>query len=160
MSAELAGAFREVMAGVATPVAVVPTSAHGRAHGTTVSAFTSLSLAPPMVLVALDEWSDLLRSLATGGPLGVNVLGSRQSALAAAFARKGADKFSGVSWSLDDGAPRLTGNAGWLGCSVTAFVPGGDHVIVLAEVRRAEPGTGEPLTYHARTFGTHVAAVA
>jgi hypothetical protein len=25
-------------------------------------------------------------------------------------------------------------------------------------VLRADPGTGEPLTYHARTFGTHVAA--
>jgi flavin reductase (DIM6/NTAB) family NADH-FMN oxidoreductase RutF len=160
MSAELADAFREVMANVCTPVAVVTTTASGRPHGTTVSAFSSLSLTPPMVLVALDEGSELLRSLSTGGPLGVNVLGSGQSALAAAFARKGTEKFSGVSWSLDGRAPRLTRSAGWLGCTVTAFVPGGDHVIVLAEVRRAEPGTGEPLTYHARTFGTHVAAVA
>jgi hypothetical protein len=41
---------------------------------------------------------------------------------------------------------------------VSGLVVGGDHVIVLAEVHRAEPGAGEPLTYHARTFGTHVAA--
>jgi len=47
---------------------------------------------------------------------------------------------------------------GRLGCTVSGLVLGGDHVIVLAEVLRAEPGAGEPLTYHARTFGTHVAA--
>jgi flavin reductase (DIM6/NTAB) family NADH-FMN oxidoreductase RutF len=154
----LAGTFREVMAGVCTPVAVVTTVSGGEPYGTTVSAFTSLSLTPPMVMVALDERSELLRRLSAGSPLGVNVLRSGQSTLARVFARKGADKFSGVTWDLDAGAPRLGGGAGWLGCSVSGLVVGGDHVIVLAEVHRAEPGTGEPLTYHARTFGTHVAA--
>jgi flavin reductase (DIM6/NTAB) family NADH-FMN oxidoreductase RutF len=112
-----------------------------------------------MVMVALDERSELLRRLVVGSPLGVNVLRSGQSALARVFARKGTDKFSGVAWDLDAGAPRLDGSAGWLGCSVARLVAGGDHVIVLAEVLRADPGAGEPLTYHARTFGTHVAAV-
>ena len=62
-----------------------------------------------------------------------------------------------MPWVLDSGAPRLRGGGGWLGCTVADLVRGGDHVIVLAEVLRADPGTGEPLTYHARTFGTHVA---
>jgi flavin reductase (DIM6/NTAB) family NADH-FMN oxidoreductase RutF len=156
--AVLAGTFREVMAGVCTPVAVVTTMAESGPYGTTVSAFSSLSLSPPMVMVALDERSELLRLLAVGSPLGVNVLRSGQSALARVFARKGPDKFSGVAWDLDAGAPRLDGGAGWLGGSVSRLVAGGDHVIVLAEVLRADPGNGEPLTYHARTFGTHVAA--
>ena len=156
-AAGLADGFREVMAGVATPVAVVTTLADGRPHGTTVSAFASLSLAPPMVMVALDERSELLRRLSTGGPLGLTVLAGGESALAHAFARKGGDKFAGVPWVLDSGAPRLRGGGGWLGCTVADLVRGGDHVIVLAEVLRADPGTGEPLTYHARTFGTHVA---
>lgn len=153
----LADEFREVMAGVATPVAVVSTLAGDRPHATTVSAFASLSLAPPMVMVALDERSDLLRRLAVGSPLGLTVLAVGESALAHAFARKGDDKFAGVPWELDTGAPRVRSAGGWLGCTVTSLVPGGDHVIVLGEVRRAAPGTGEPLTYHARTFGTHVA---
>ena len=97
----LADDFREVMAGVATPVAVVTTLAAGRPHGTTVSAFTSLSLAPPMVMVALDERSDLLRQLSVGSPLGLNVLAGGESALALAFARKGEDKFAGVEWVPD-----------------------------------------------------------
>jgi flavin reductase (DIM6/NTAB) family NADH-FMN oxidoreductase RutF len=153
-----ADAFREVMAGVPTPVSVVTTLRDGRPHGTTVSAFASLSMAPPMVLVALDRGSELLARLAIGQPFGVNVLGADQAGLAAAFARKGADKFAGVDWRADGGAPRLLGSPGWLACTVAQLVDGGDHVVVLGDVVRADAAGGPPLTYHARTFGTHVAA--
>ena len=44
-----------------------------------------------------------------------------------------------------------------LACRVTQLVEGGDHVIVLGEVGRAATAAGPPLTYHARTFGTHAA---
>jgi flavin reductase (DIM6/NTAB) family NADH-FMN oxidoreductase RutF len=152
-----AESFREVMAGVPTPVTVVTTLVDDRPHGTTVSAFASLSMAPPMLLVALDRGSDLLARLAIGQPFGVNVLGADQAGLAAAFARKG-DKFAGVEWRADDGAPRLLGSPGWLACTVAQLVDGGDHVVVLGDVVRADAAGGPPLTYHARTFGTHVAA--
>jgi len=42
------------MGSVCTPVSVVTSYDSTRPHGTTVSAFCSLSLTPPMVLVALD----------------------------------------------------------------------------------------------------------
>ena len=90
MTAPLAEEFRAVMAGVATPVSVVTTLTDGRPHGTTVSAFASLSMDPPMVLVSLDRGSGLLARLAVGGVFGVNVLGRDQAPLALAFARKGA----------------------------------------------------------------------
>jgi flavin reductase (DIM6/NTAB) family NADH-FMN oxidoreductase RutF len=147
--------FRAVMAGVATPVSVVTTLTDGSPHGTTVSAFASLSLTPPMVLVSLDRGSELLARLRSGSVFGVNVLGSDQAALALAFARKGSDKFTGVDWVADAGAPRLTGSSGWLACTVTQLVQGGDHVIVLGAVQRAATTAAAPLTYHARTFGTH-----
>jgi hypothetical protein len=51
--------FREAMAGVPTPVTVATSMAGGLPHGTTVSAFATLSMAPPMVLVSLDRGSDL-----------------------------------------------------------------------------------------------------
>ena len=154
----LADSFREVMAGVATPVTVVTSLRAAAPHGTSVSAFASLSLDPPMVLAALDRGSDLLARLAVGQPFGVNVLGAHQAGLAAAFARKGPDKFAGVRWTEDSGAPRLTGSPGWLACTVAQLVDGGDHVVVLGDVVRAVAGDGQPLTYHARTFGTHAAA--
>ncbi|MCW2694929.1 MAG: putative oxidoreductase [Modestobacter sp.] len=156
--ATLADRFREVMAGVATPVSVVTSMADGLPHGTTVSAFASLSMDPPMVLVSLDRGSDLLALVRESGRFGVNVLGSTQSALALAFARKGGTgKFNGVRWEVHDDLPRLPGAPGWLACDVATLVEGGDHVVALGTVVAAETLDGLPLTYHGRVFGTHAA---
>ncbi|TQN42083.1 flavin reductase (DIM6/NTAB) family NADH-FMN oxidoreductase RutF [Blastococcus colisei] len=150
--------FREVMAGVPTPVSVVTSLDGDRPHGTTVSAFVSLSMAPPMVLVALDRGSDLLAVVGRTDRFGLNILGSDQAALATAFARKGGSlKFAGVPWETADGVPRLLGARGFLGCTVAQPVDGGDHVVLLGDVRVADPGSGRPLTYYSRDFGTHVA---
>jgi flavin reductase (DIM6/NTAB) family NADH-FMN oxidoreductase RutF len=154
----VAEAFREVMAGVATPVSVVTTLSGGRPHGTTVSAFTSLSMSPPMVLVSLDRRSQLLARLGEGGAFGLNVLGHGQADLALRFARSGADGFEDVAWRAEAGAARLLGSPGWLACRVARLVDGGDHVVVLGDVLVADGVEGAPLTYHARTFGTHAAA--
>lgn len=151
-------AFREVMAGVATPVTVVTAMDGGLPHGTTVSAFASLSMNPPMVLAALDRGSALLALIRSSRRFGVNVLGSTQSALALAFGRKGGvGKFNGVAWDVHSGIPRLPGAPGWLACEVAELVDGGDHVIALGNVTAAETLSGDPLTYHARIFGTHAA---
>ncbi|HTR94598.1 MAG TPA: flavin reductase family protein [Trebonia sp.] len=151
------GTFRAVMATVCTPVSVVTAMAGDRPHGSTVSAFASLSLCPPMVLVSLDVASDLLRHLRASGAFGLNILHDGQAALAAAFARKGDDKFDGVSWVLQAGVPRLDGCAGWLGCTVDRLVDGGDHVVAFGRVIDAGHAAASPLTYHQRQFGTHQA---
>ncbi|MFC4004129.1 flavin reductase family protein [Prauserella oleivorans] len=157
-SPSLTEEFREVMAGVCTPVSVVTTIEGTRPHGTTVSAFASLSMTPPMVLVALDRGSELLALLGATGRFGVNVLGSAQADLAVRFAGKGKAKFDGVPWTLAHGVPRLSRVPGWLACTVDKFVEGGDHVIALGLVVAAERRAGPPLTYHARSFGTHTTA--
>jgi flavin reductase (DIM6/NTAB) family NADH-FMN oxidoreductase RutF len=143
------------MATVCTPVSVVTAMAGDRPHGSTVSAFASLSLNPPMVLVSLDLGSDLLRHIRASGAFGLNVLHDGQAALAASFARKGDDKFDGVNWVLQAGVPRLDGCAGWLGCTVERLVDGGDHVVAFARVIDAGHEAAAPLTYHLRQFGTH-----
>ena len=155
----LRDAFREAMAGVTTPVTVVTSIADGGPHGTTVSAFASLSVDPPMVLLALDQHSQLLEVITASRRLGVNVLGAGQSALATTFAKKGAVKsISDVTtWELDHHVPRLPGAAGWLACEVVDLVKGGDHVIVLGAVVAAETTDGLPLTYLRRRYGTHAA---
>lgn len=147
--------FKEVMSNVCTPVSVVTTVVDGRAHGTTVSAFASLSMSPPMVLVALDERSDLLTTVQRTRRFGVNVLASEQAGLASKFASKGADKFDGVAWAENDGLPRLNGAHGWLACEVIDLITGGDHVVVIGSVIVAEATDSSPLTYYQRGFGTH-----
>lgn len=152
----LSATFREVMAGVCTPVAVVTTLDGVTPHGTTVSAFNSLSMDPPMMLVSLARMSNLLSAVRRTRRFGVNILSHDQSALAGAFAVKGASRFDGVSWTLDDGLPRLDGGAGWVTCTVQKFIDGGDHVVLLGVVIDADPRHHlAPLTYHRRTFGTH-----
>jgi flavin reductase (DIM6/NTAB) family NADH-FMN oxidoreductase RutF len=59
--------FRSALASVCTPVAVVTSRYGGRAHGTTVSAFCSLSLEPPLVVVSLDRSSELLAMVVRAG---------------------------------------------------------------------------------------------
>ena len=152
-----AATFRAVMATVCTPVSVVTTMAGDRPHGSTVSAFAALSLNPPMVLVSLDLGSDLLRHICGSRTFGLNVLHTGQAALAAAFARKGDDKFDGVDWMLEVGVPRLPGCAGWVACSVEQLVPAGDHLVVFGRVVGAGHEAAPPLTYHQRRFGTHEA---
>ena len=106
--------FRDTLARVPTPVTVVTSHIDRRPHGTTVSAFSSLSLEPPMILVSLDQNSDLLKIIQESGRFGVNVLASGQQSLATTFARKGADKFADVAWYMDHGAPGSPARAsGW-----------------------------------------------
>ena len=156
--APLQSVFREVMAAVCTPVSVVTAIADGLPHGTTVSAFASLSMEPPMVLVSLDRSSELLGMIREQGRFGVNVLSSSQSTVALKFARKGGvGKFAGVRWDVEAGVPRLPDAGGFLACEVTDLVDGGDHVVVLGLVQAADTVSGPPLTYHGRVFGTHAA---
>lgn len=146
-------AFSETFSQVPGAVSVVSTYAEdGRPHGTTVSAFSSLSAEPPLVMVALDRSSDLLKELQTSMKFGINVLAAGQEDVGRGCARKGEDKFKGVSWEDDDDLPRIHGTAAWIACEVQEFMPGGDHLIVVGLVKRCEALEEAPLLYHNRTF--------
>jgi flavin reductase (DIM6/NTAB) family NADH-FMN oxidoreductase RutF len=150
-----ADAFRAALGSVCTPVAVVTSCHDGRPHGTTVSAFCSVSLEPPLVLVALDRGSSLLATIRAAGAYGVNVLDHGQRDLAGRFAsRRHADRFAGVAWAADAGLPRLEGSSAWLACSVHELVGSGDHVLAIGAVQAAERTGGAPLLYRERAFGT------
>jgi flavin reductase (DIM6/NTAB) family NADH-FMN oxidoreductase RutF len=147
--------FRAVMGSVCTPVSVVTTFDNARPHGTTVSAFCSLSLTPPMVLVALDEGSALLQVVRGSSRFGVNVLSHEQGAIAGRFATKGDDKFRDVAWESRSDVPHIMDSACWFACDVEQLVPGGDHTIVIGRVIETDHVDLPPLTYHRRGFGTH-----
>ncbi|GIH14458.1 flavin reductase family protein [Rugosimonospora africana] len=151
--------FLAVMAEVCSPVTVVTSIEDGQPRGSTVSSFASLSLRPPMVVVALGESSKLLAGLRRTRRFGVNILASDQDGVARRFAGRGGDKFRDVSWTETDGLPRLHDAIGWIVCRVDAFVAGGDHVLVPGVVERAVAEPGAPLAYHRRTYGTHSESV-
>ncbi|GAB84042.1 flavin reductase family protein [Gordonia rubripertincta] len=151
----LQASFRDAMAHVCSPVAVVTAFDGDRPHGTTVSAFMSLSMEPPMVTIALDQNSELLGVIRAHGNFAVNVLGAHQSDVALAFARKGHDKFDGIGWATTQTLPALNGAAIWMSCAAERFVTGGDHTIIVGAVRHVIREESPPLTYHGRIFGTH-----
>lgn len=150
--------FRDVMAHVPSPVAVVTTYLDGHPHGTTVSAFMSLSVEPPRLLLSLDNRSRLLAQLHLGATAGVNILTAGQTDLATHFARKDKDP-SVVAWEhTDGGPPRLAGAHSWLALTVSELITTGDHTLVVGGVDSAYPSPEAPLVYWQRTFGTHTAA--
>ena len=148
-------AFKDAMSQLAAAVAIVTTGSATDPHGTTVSAFMSLSLDPPMVLVSLDQRSSLLALLAEGASIGINVLSTEQNVLARRFATKGVDRFAGVEWQMADGAPQLAGNHTWVAGRVAQMIAAGDHVLVLVDVAATDVNTNCPLLYWQREFGTH-----
>lgn len=142
------------MAHVAAPVTVITTWINDEPHGTTVSAFSSLSVTPPMVIVSLDNRGTMVDRLREAGVMGINVLAPDQSDLAIRFATKVPDRFAGVDWELDLGAPRLSRITSWLYCDKLQFEPGGDHTVVLGSVARTEVLQDDALIYFRRTFGS------
>jgi flavin reductase (DIM6/NTAB) family NADH-FMN oxidoreductase RutF len=148
-------AFRDLMAGVCTPVTVVTTDGADGPHGATVSSFAALSLHPPLVTVALDRRSALLARILASGRFGVNVLASADDDLAVLFASRRADRFARVAWTRSRGLPRLDWAAGWAACELERAVEGGDHRLLIGLVTAAESTQRSPLVYGYRTFGTH-----
>jgi flavin reductase (DIM6/NTAB) family NADH-FMN oxidoreductase RutF len=149
--------FRDLMAGVCSPVTVVTTAAaDGTPHGATVSSFASLSLDPPLVSVAFARDSRLLGRIQSAGRFGVNILGQDQDDLAVRFARRAGDRFAVTPWFAEDGLPRLADAPGWMTCDLCQTVQAGDHLLLFGQVCSASTRPGlPPLVYAHRTFGTH-----
>jgi flavin reductase (DIM6/NTAB) family NADH-FMN oxidoreductase RutF len=144
--------FREALAAVAAPVAVVTSFDGERPHGTTVSAFCSLSLEPPLVLVSLARGSRLLREIRRTRRLCINVLAAGQEDLALRFARRDSDKFAGLAWLEKHGLPVLPGCRSWVTAAVQCVVAAGDHMTISALIFDAQVNEAAPMLYHARSF--------
>ncbi len=153
--------FRRACGLWGTGVSIVTTcDAEGRPFGLTMNAVSSLSLAPPMLLVCVDRGSDTLAPMTQSRVFCVNVLAREQEALSNRFAKKGQDKFSDVAFTPGStGAPVLAGTLVSFECAVQHIYEGGDHQIFCGEVRAVHADRsqdGQPLLY----FGGKYAAVA
>jgi flavin reductase (DIM6/NTAB) family NADH-FMN oxidoreductase RutF len=144
--------YRDVFGSVPTPVAVVTTMRAGRPHGTTVSAFCSLSLDPPLVLVSLARGSRLLREIRRTRRLCINVLAAGQEDLALRFARTDSHKFAGLAWLEKHGLPVVPGCRSWVTAAVQRVLVAGDHMTISALIFDAQVNEAAPMLYHARSF--------
>ncbi len=143
--------FRSVLGRFASGVTVVTTRDDaGRDHGMTVSAFASLSLSPPLVLVCIDRQASIHGILAQAEWLAVNVLSAGQEPLSRRFSHLDAEaRFEGVGFTrAPRGAAVLDDVLAFLECRVVQRLDGGDHTIVVAEVESADARDGKPLLYY------------
>jgi len=145
--------FREAMRHFASGVTVVTTIFDDRPVGITVSAFSSLSLEPPLVLICIDRRAESHGAIAAAGVFAVNILKQDQAHLSRLFASRNANKFASVSYDLSDlGLPILQDALTTLECRVAEAVAGGDHTIYIGEVLDAHVNSGQPLIYYESAY--------
>jgi flavin reductase (DIM6/NTAB) family NADH-FMN oxidoreductase RutF len=151
--------FKDMMSTVAASVTVVTAVSDGEPIGITVSAFTSVSVDPPIVLVCIDKAAGSLQAyLATDG-FTVNLLPATASKESTLFATKGSERFDAVSWSdpsVSGAGPVLDVAFGSFECTTIERLEMGDHWVIFGRVD-AGGRTDElasPLLYYTRAYAS------
>ncbi|MDI3316781.1 MAG: flavin reductase family protein [Bacillota bacterium] len=144
-------AQRRAMGHFATGVAVltVPSSV-GEPRGITVNSLTSLSLDPPLILVAIDRRSPLHRALAEAGHFALGILRHDQEAISRHFASQpGGLLRPGDLEAGPHGLPLVAEALATLICRRVQSFPGGDHTIFVGQIEEARtaPEEADPLLY-------------
>jgi flavin reductase (DIM6/NTAB) family NADH-FMN oxidoreductase RutF len=141
--------FRLALSRFVSGVTVVTISGKdGRPAGITVSAFSSVSLEPPLVLACIDKRASVHDYLIEGKHFAVNVLAEDQEHLSRRFAAKDPERFYDASYTAGAfGAPLLDGALAYIECRVVHAYPGGDHTIIVGEVESASVIEHKPLAY-------------
>jgi flavin reductase ActVB len=136
-------AFRAALSLWASGVAIVTTlDAPGRQWGFTASAFSSVSLEPPLVLVCLSADADCHEAFVSSETFAVNILRGHHRQLALRFAAKSADKFNGTPFLGRTHSPPILADAlAVLECERRDVITAGDHTILIGAVLRASCDT-------------------
>ena len=142
--------FRSVLGRFASGVTVVTTRGPDETdQGMTVSAFCSVSLDPPLVLICIEKNASVHRALTASDRFVVNILAVNQEQLARRFSIIDIDRFEGVGYSRSQhGIAILDDVLGVVECTRHAMYDGGDHTIILGEVEAAHVTSGSPLLYY------------
>ncbi len=148
--------FRKVMGQVPTCVTVVTAIVDDQPQAMVIGSFVSVSLDPPLAgffcTTTSHSWSQLKRA----DSLGVNVLGADQIDVSNGFMREPDERFDGVDWSLDNGAPRIAGTSAWIRLTPHQVIDAGDHEFALCNVvDMAIPETAtEPVIFYGGSYRT------
>ena len=132
-------AFRAALSLWASGVAIVTTlDVAGLRWGFTASAFSSVSIEPPLVLVCLSADADCHEAFVSSETFAVNILREHHRQLALRFAAKSADKFNGAPFLGHTHSPPILADAlAVLECGRQDVIMAGDHTILIGAVLRA-----------------------
>ena len=143
--------FRGTLSNWASGVTVVTSRRGEDVRGMTASAFCSVSLDPPLVLVCVDKSAIFHDFVAKSGTFAINMLGRDQEEISRACASRKVEesrRLQGVPYHEEaTGSPVLDHAIGYLDCKVEHVYEGGDHTIFVGRVEAAGARDGEPLLY-------------
>lgn len=126
----------------------------GRDVGMTVTAFSALSLSPPLILLCVDHGASVAPVLDQTMHFAVNILAAGQETLSRRFAEREVDRFDGVPFARGlHGIPLLDGAVAHIECQTSTRHPGGDHTILVGEVVSTTVHDGDPLLYYRSGYG-------
>jgi 3-hydroxy-9,10-secoandrosta-1,3,5(10)-triene-9,17-dione monooxygenase reductase component len=147
-------AFRAVMRRHPSGVTVVTSLREGEPRGITLSAFASVSVNPPMLLICVNREARSYLYISSSRIFCVNLLGTTQRELAERFSgRIKEHQFDDIAWSTDvTGAPVLDGTIGHFDCAVEAEHHAGSHSIFIGRVLACATREGAPLGYYEGEF--------
>jgi flavin reductase (DIM6/NTAB) family NADH-FMN oxidoreductase RutF len=142
--------FRSVLGRFPSGVTVVTTrSSTGEDEGMTVSAFCSVSLEPPLILICIEKNASAYEALTTAPAFVVNILTADQEQIARRFSIVDIDRFEGVGYTrAQNGIAVLDDVLGTIECRRKALHDAGDHTIIVGEVESARVENGSPLLYY------------
>lgn len=142
--------FRRVLGHFATGVTIVTTcDADGRPTGLTASAFTSVSLDPPLILICVSHKSQSYPALMERGRFAVNFLRREHEEISRRFATTRLDKFDGIAYQVSEfGVPVLADALAHVECVTVNRHVEGDHTVIIGRVEGAGSTSGEPLLYY------------
>ena len=148
--------FRAALSRFASGVTVVTTKdAAGKTFGITVSAFCSVSLEPPLVLICIEKTTGSHHAFEESGRFTVNILTDEQAPFSEHFATLVEDKFASVDHAVDEhGVPLLPSSLAMLQCSLFKTLDGGDHSIFLGLVEHVIVRDASPLVYFKSGYRT------
>ncbi|MEP6703702.1 MAG: flavin reductase family protein [Acidobacteriota bacterium] len=120
----------------------------GDLHGITVSAFCSVSMNPPLILVCIEKTTGSHAAIEDSGFFVVNILAAGQDEISERFSLPKVEKFEAVDRTPGLGeVPMLTAALVTLECRLNNAFDGGDHTIFIGEVENTSVKDGAPLVY-------------
>ena len=153
-------AFRDALGRFASGVTVATTEAGGLAHAMTASAFTSVSLVPPQVLLGVHDINRFHEAVIESGRWAVSILNEAGESAASHFAVRGRDlitQFDSIPHHRGEHGLILIDDAlAWLECETVNSVVAGDHTMLIGKVLSAKVNTNSdnPLLYYRSEYGS------
>ena len=147
---------RRAMRAWTSGVTVVTAMYDNEQHGMTVNSFASVSLDPPLLMVALQRTTRTSGLVTRAQAFGVTILSANQREISDRFAGRSddlQDRLEGIETeTLSTGAPFLRGGLAYFDCRLRQTIESGTSTIFIGEVVAVREFEGQPLVYHDRQY--------